>query len=263
LPKAIETACDAARVAYSMDARQLVVITAQRDDFDAAALPESVERLSRLSELRIPWRIIRVSVNEARTQWDELAVSGEGKVLDAHNAVEIHDALLEGLLGKDPTVAREASLSLTFNARAVTGYRLLGHETTTLGGRSADPVTVDLSSGQNAVGLYEITVRPGNTEPVAYVDLKWTDPFNAQAGRMARPVKVEEVSGSLSQAPAWMQAGVIAAKTAETLRGSTFAPPLRPLTQLREMAEQVDASARSKTDFQQLVGLLKKAEKLR
>ena len=98
LMAAIESAADAAG-GESLDPRQLVVITADRGNFDPAALPKATRQLGALAERNIPWQIIRVAADDNDAHWGQLASAARGKVAAAragrhlHRAARSHDRL--------------------------------------------------------------------------------------------------------------------------------------------------------------------------
>ncbi len=260
---AIESASTAARAGQSRAATRLIVITGDRNDINEADLPTSTRALAELADGGIAWQIVRVATSDGGDQWSQLARAAHGKVTPAPSAAEIYDALLENLAGHSTTVAGGATLKLTFNPQVVTGYRLLGHDSTTITGPSADPLSIDLHADQTATGLYELWIKPGGDALVATAELTWNDPKGGQPRRIVRPLVQSQMNGSFSNAPPWFQQGVIAAKVAETLRRSHFAPASHPLVQVLDLSRQVDPRVAELPQFQHLVGLLKLAEKLR
>jgi Ca-activated chloride channel family protein len=269
LPRAIEAAWEAARDVQALDPRHVVVVSGERGNFDATVLSRSVEQLRELAEMNIPWRIVRLAAEGTDAHWADLAAGAQGKVVPAHSPAEVYDSLLEALANEPTLAAESVSVSLTFNPEVVAAYRLVGHEARTLTGLSPDPVTIDLRADQTALCLYEITLKPpaGSKSPAAHqacaVEVTWRHPSTHELQRIARPIARRQLSGSFTQAPAWFQEAVVVAKAAEVLRGSYYAPTSRGVGQVLDLADQVDPRVTPQPDFQKLVELLKKAEKLR
>jgi Ca-activated chloride channel family protein len=266
---AIHAAWETARDTTTLEPRQVVVLSGDRGNFDAAALARSVEQLRELADMNIPWRVVRLAAHEKDAHWPQLAETARGKVASARSPAEVYDALLEALVNSPTVVAQDVSLTVTFNPKVVSGYRLIGHEARTLTGLSTEPVTIDLRADQTPLCLYEITLQPAMenktnpNEAACAVDIHWRHPPTNQPLRIARPILRKQVSGSFSQGPAWFQEAAIAAKAAEVLRGSYYAPTSRGLGQVLDVAKEVDPHLAAEPDFQQLVDLLKKVEKLR
>jgi hypothetical protein len=77
------------------------------------------------------------------------------------------------------------------------------------------------------------------------------------------PIRRAHLAASFSQAPAWLQQGIVAAKTAEFLRASYYVPNARRLGQLLDLAAEVDGPAAEQAEFRSLVELIERADKLR
>jgi Ca-activated chloride channel family protein len=253
----------AARAQVSPAARAVIFLTADRESLNHSAMAQARQSLDQITADEASWKIIRVSASHQDSQWDELAQAKQGEVTTAGSAAEIYNALLEKLTGQQTTVARGVSLKLTFNPKLVTGYRLLGHEAATLTAAAADPLEIDFHADQTAVGLYELWVKPNGGDVIATAELTWHDALSGQPRRATRPLRREQLSQSFTQAPAWVQQGVVAAKTAEVLRGSYFAPTPSPMTKIRDLGNQVDDSLAGQPEFQRLLQLVRQAQKLR
>jgi Ca-activated chloride channel family protein len=263
LSAAIAEVCRRAREANDGAARQVVVITADRGNFDPQALPQASEALRQVADMNLSWRIIRLAAEGNDAHWSDLAEQARGKIQAASSGDQIFAGLHEALVGQPVVAAKSVAVKLKFNPQVVAAYRLLGHEATTLTAGENTPIVIDLEDYQVATTLYELSLKPGVTEPVATVDLTWRHPPTDQSLRIARPILRKHLAGSFSQAPAWHQEAVIAAKAAEALRGSQYSATARPIAQVLELAGQVPESLAQESDFRQLVGLLKGAEKAR
>lgn len=259
---AIQSACEAVQAVPSADPRRVVFVT-PRAEFGDGELDRAVESLSQLTAAGIPWQIVRVAPSDDDARLRDLAAKARGKVADAGSADELHAALVEMLGGRSSTVARGVSMTVTFNPKVVVSYRMLGHEAATLTGEAGDPLQVDLLAEQTATAMYELWLRPAAEGDVAYVELVWHDPRSGQPRRRVQPIRRSHVSGSFSQAPAWLQQGILAAKTAEFLRGSYYVPGSRRLGQLLDLAAEVDSAAAEQAEFRALVELIGQADKLR
>jgi Mg-chelatase subunit ChlD len=263
LAGAIRAAWNIARDTETLDPRRVVVITGDRGNFDRSALPQSAEQLGQLADMNIPWQMIRVAADENDALWDQLAEKARGQIVAERTGDGIYRALLEALTGWPPTVADDVSLTLSFRSQQVHSYRLLGHEATTLTGGSTDPVQVDLGADQTAIGLYEVSLKPNTGKIVGSVEVTWHDPATGEESRITGPILRDQLSGSFFSAPTWFQESVIAAKAAESLRGSYYAPRAHPVVRILDLAQRVDPGIAAEADFQQLLELLDAARKLR
>jgi Ca-activated chloride channel homolog len=244
----------------------VVFLAAERGSDDRAAMSGATEAWSRLTAGGIPWQVISLTpgVDAAdESAWTDAARQAGGEIHTVSTSADVVAAVLGGLNGGSPVVASGASLKVTFNPQVVTGYRLLGHASSTLTGQSADPLEVDLPANQTATAMYELWIKPEGPDHIAAIELSWQEPASGQPRRLARAIRRGQIAASFSQSPAWFQQGVVAAKTAEVLRGSYFAPSVHPFDRVRELARQVDSRTAARPDFQALMQLLDEAEKLR
>jgi Ca-activated chloride channel homolog len=260
---AIESAALAARTFKSPAAQRITFIVAGPGDLNEAALGASTQTLGEMANAKIRWEIIRVGSAGADSQWADLAEAGHGHFSTADSTVEIYDSLMEQLIGRPLTTARGVSLKLTFNPKVITSYRLLGHEAATLTGAAGDPLEIDLHADQSATGMYELWMKPSGGDLVATAELTWREPVNGQSRHVTQPIRRGQIAESFSQAPPWLQQGIIAAKAAEALRGSYYAPSPHPLAQVLDLATQADPRLTGQPEFQHLLAIIKSAEKLR
>jgi hypothetical protein len=265
LAGAIAAVRDLARVPSSGLPTRVVFLVAHRKEFSDPPLVAAKPALGELTASRIPWRIVCLAPNRAAD-----AVARSHNSLDlasdtiamAPTAAALQNSLGEMLAGRAGTVAADVSLKLTFNPNVVSGYRLVGHEAETLTGPATDPLVIDLHADQSTTGLYELMLKPTG-EVLAGVEVTWRDPAGGRPRRIARPIRRSNLSESFSQAPPWFQQGVVAAKTAEALRGSKYVPDSRPLDRVLELADQVHPRVAEQPTFQDLLTLVKQAEKSR
>jgi Ca-activated chloride channel homolog len=245
---------------------RVILLAAERGTDDRAEMSGATEAWSRWTAAGIPWQVIslRSGVDAADdSPWTEAARQAGGESHAVSTSADVVAQVLGALHGGSAVVASGASLKVTFNPQVVTGYRLLGHAASTLTGQSTDPLEVDLPANQTATAMYELWIKPGGPDHIAAIELSWQEPASGQPRRLARAIRRGQIAASFSQSPAWFQQGVVAAKTAEVLRGSYFAPSVHPFDRVRELARQVDSRTAARPDFQALMQLLDEAEKLR
>jgi Ca-activated chloride channel family protein len=262
LAAAIQLACDAARKAPAMTSR-IVIVTAASGDAGEATMARIDDSLGRLAATGVPWQLVRLAAAESDAPLAALVQRYDGEIVAAESADQVHAVLWQKLTGQSSIVAHAVSLKLTLNPQVVTGYRLLGHASVTLTAENTAPLEISLHANQTATAMYELWITPGATAPVATAELTWRDPTSSEQRRLIQPLRSEQIAASFSESPAWFQQGVIAAKTAEALRGSYFVSGARPLDQIRDLAAQVDRGASEQPNFQALLRLLEQTRKLR
>jgi Ca-activated chloride channel family protein len=262
LAAAIHLACDVAGKAPSMTSR-IVIVTATSGDAGEATMARIDESLGRLAAMGVPWQLVRLAAPDPESPLAALAGRHDVEIVAAESADQVYAALWQKLTGQSSIVAHAVSLKLTLNPRVVTGYRLLGHASATLTAENTAPLEISLHANQTATAMYELWIKPGATAPVATAELTWRDPASSEQRRLIQSLGNEQIAASFSEAPAWFQHGVIAAKTAEALRGSYFVSGARPLDQIRDLAAQVDRGTAEQPNFQALLRLLEQTQKLR
>ena len=268
LPAAIQSAVELAPTLPMAQSCRVVFVTAGRHEWNETTLAAAGSQLAELSAVKIPWQVVRLTPGAGLAvgggdpgEWTTLAERGRGDVSTAATAADIHRVLVKKLIGRSSTVAKQARLKVIFNPRIVTGYRLLGHASQTLTGSADDVLEVELDADELATGLFEMWVKPDGGDEIAAAELTWKEPSSGQQRRQVQVLKRRQIASSFAKAPAWMQHGVIAAKTAESLRGSFFTSAAHPVAQLQAAASQVDERVAEQPDFQALLELLRHVEK--
>jgi hypothetical protein len=152
----------------------------------------------------------------------------------------------------------------------VAGYRLIGHEAVTITGGASDPLEIELHAGQSPTCMYELVLNPPEQTkkgPVPVnlgtVEVAWRHPSGGQPQRRVLQLGAANLASSFAEAPGWLQQGVIAARAAESLRGSYFVASARRIGQLLEYTEQVQPAAAESPEFRELVRLIEQADRLR
>jgi hypothetical protein len=172
-----------------------------------------------------------------------------------------------GTAGADPAtgaplpVARGVKVQVAFNPQVVGAYRLVGHATATLTGPVASATEVDLTSGNEAGGLFELWLKPAGADPVATVTLSWKDPKNGAQRRVVSKVGRGQFAASFAESAAPLQAMALEAEAARALR--LHATPGRGLARVVDLANQVQPQLRELPSFGQFVQFVTQAEKVR
>ncbi len=263
LPAAIHVAAELASALPAGHRCRLMFITAGRQQWSESALEGTGADLAGLAAADTPWQVVRLTSGDGDDGWATLAELGHGEISTAATATELHHALAMKLIGRSSRVATHARLKLIFNPRIVTGYRLLGHVSPTLTGSPGDAPEVELDADDLATGMFELWIKPDGGDEIAAAELTWQAPTSGQQRRQVHVLKRRQIATSFAKAAPWLQHGMIAAKTAEALRGSFFVSGQHAVAQLLTAASQVNERVAEQPDFQALVALLRQAEKRR
>ncbi len=244
--------------------RRILVISSGRVDSDSQSAERTRSRLAELAKSGVSLQMLDLGrndsagdnhANDALAAWTEAA---DGRLIRIADPSTLSWNLIEALIGRSPVVAAQTSLRVSFNPNVVAAYRLLGHERTTITGPSHAQTEVDLRAGESASGLFEVWLKPTGGNDVATVDVTWQMPGYGQMQRVKQSVSRGQFARSFSASAPSLQIAALAALSAETLRGSTFAPASRSLSRVVELAQQlspallVQPSVRELTDFIQL-----------
>jgi Ca-activated chloride channel family protein len=255
-------AADAAVDAVKQPHRVLLV-TAAPAHFSPERRNEVREHLKQLAASGSKWHLVRLSENDIDGGWDDLAQETGGRASTAPTADHVALVAREHWTGTPATIAKAVSLRIAFNPKAVTSYRLIGHEAVTLTGDTADPLKIDLAAGQTATCMFEFWPKPSGEGDIGSSELVWHDPKNGTPRRTVRAIKREQVFANFADSPAWLQQGVIAARTAEFLRGSYYVPNSRRLNQLLDLANSANAELFKSAEYRDLLRLIEQASRLR
>jgi Ca-activated chloride channel family protein len=257
----VDAAARAARAPSSGRKSRIVFLTASQKNLEQMA-PDVAKRTLTDS---IGWQMVCLAEDDhlggSDSRGSAWAESAGGRFTLADSSATIQRVLVEALTGRSGAVAKDVSVKVSFNPRVVTGYRLLGHEAVTLTGGRIDPITIELAADQSVTGLYEVWIKPKGDDIAATAELTWKDPDSGQPRRVVRPLRRAQLAGSFSQAPPWLQQGIVAAKAAEAFRGSYYAKAANPLAGLLELTDQVDPQVKQRPEFQDLLRLLQQADK--
>jgi hypothetical protein len=259
---AVQAASAAAAAVPSSDRRRVILITSG-GTLEGSRRDSAHEALAKLAASGTPWSVVELTSGSADSVWDELAQAARGTTSTAYAADHLFAACLAALNGQPTQVAHGVSMRITFNPKTVASYRLLGHEAATLTGDAGDPLVVDLHADQTTTCMYEVWLKPTSEGDLASVEVAWHHPTNGHPQRRVQPVRRSHFAPSFAQAPPWLQQGVVAARTAEYLRGSFHLPTSRHMSQLLELAGSVESGAAKMPEFRALVRLIEQADKLR
>ena len=195
--------------------------------------------------------------------WQSLARTGGGRLQGVSDAEEIASSLRAVLQHSNgEPLAKDVNLKVTFQAKAVESYRLLGHDPQLNPGWSAASVPVELRAGEAATGLFELRLRPDGGEDVARAELTWLDPQTGKPQRLTQRIGRLQFLNSFRESPLPLQMAAFVAETAEILRESPFAPSgSHSLARVLTAAAQANPLLRERPGFLEWQNFIQQALK--
>jgi hypothetical protein len=158
-------------------------------------------------------------------------------------------------------------LRVSFNPNVVAAYRLIGHERTTITGPSQAQTEVDLRAGESAGGLFEVWLKPGGgkgkDDGVATIEVSWQEPGYGKTQHIKQSVSRGQFAKTFSASAPSLQVAALAALSAETLRGSTFAPASRSLSHVIELSRVLSPTLQGQPSVRELTDFIQLAERVR
>ncbi len=269
LLSAIQAAADAVSELPRNETRRVLFIHAGRE-LDGVSQKMAQNSLAKLAASGIPWSIVELRGHGGESPWQDLAAAGGGQARICDSAEQLLALCLEALHGRSTCLAQDLSLRIHFNPKTVAGYRLLGHESATLTGEAGDPLEIDLHAGQTPTCIYELVINPPEQTKkgpaplnLGTVEVTWRHPVTGQPQRQVQTLGQAHLAPSFATAPPWLQQGILAARTAESLKGGYFVANVRRIGQLLELVRQVDPQTARTPEFRELVRLIQQADRLR
>jgi len=245
---------------------RVALITDSRDDLpDSVAVP----LVSLLSEAaRGGFRLTAIDLGDSATPattLEEIAQATGSGVRRVSSERELRWALLETLTGGQSIVAADTRIKVQFNPAVVAGYRVLGHEATTLGGLMPGESALDLRALDTAPVLVEVWFRrTAQGQPVqgqaATAVLEYREPATGKMKKVRSSIRTSRFATSFTQTSPQLQATALAAHAAETLRGSPFTRP-RDLRRVIDLTDKVDPQLQRSAAFQSFSQQLKQFAK--
>ncbi len=269
LLSAIQAAADAVIGSPAAETRRVVFVTAG-SDLAGQQRSAAREALAKIAATGTPWSLVELRNQGGESPWQDLATASRGTTSVCSSSEALLATCLEALHGRPTRLAQNLSLRVHFNPKQVAGYRLLGHEAATLTGSASDPLEIELHAGQTPTCMYELVLNPPEQTKngpvplnIGTAEVTWRHPTSGQPQRRVLQLGPAQLAPSFAKAPAWLQQGVIAARAAESLKGSYFASGTRRIGQLLEFAQQVQPAAAESPEYRELVRLIEQADRLR
>ena len=248
----------------------VVLLTDGLTELDPDGARQIQTRLKEAAARHVRLHVIDMAQEEGKgldPQLAEFAEAGCGRIHRASTASEVRWALLELVTGKSQVTAADVQLKVTFDPKTVLAYRLMGHEAPAMAGLLPAHPAADFHAGQSATALYEIRFRPDAAQDVATVELTWreTGP-QSREHRLVQKIQRSQFAASITQAPLSLQAGALAAETAEILRDSPFVQNRRSagsVSRVLEMASLLDSRLRMQPSMVDFLAVVQRAASAR
>jgi Ca-activated chloride channel homolog len=238
---------------------------ANEGEQDPAVLAEQIAQAAGDTQL--------VVVGVGRETYDEVVLEqfadrGNGFYAYVDTVREAERLFVHDLTGTVEAVALDAKVQVSFHTGAVTAFRLLGYENRQLDDDDLRDDTVDggeIGAGHTVTALYEITLPEGGEiagdEPLATVDLRWTDPDSGEPVERSATVTAGELAASFDQAPELLRRDILVAAFAESLRGAPWGERVS-LAQIADNAAVLADARPEDADLAELVTLARTAADL-
>jgi Ca-activated chloride channel family protein len=173
---------------------------------------------------------------------EQLADKGDGFYAYVNQFDEARRLFTENLTGTLQTVALDAKAQVEFDPDVVAAYRLVGYENRAVDDNAFIDPNVQagaIGAGHSVTALYAIRLREdtGRQDPLATVNLRWTDPETSKVEEQQRLIRLSDVAPSFEASDPYFRFDAIVAATAEVLRDS-------PWTQRLDLGQVADTAAR-------------------
>jgi Ca-activated chloride channel homolog len=180
------------------------------------------------------------------TLMEQLADHGDGMVVYVSQPDQARQVFVNQLPANLAVRAMDAKVQVTFDARTVAGYRLIGYDDRALSSADFRNDRVDggeVGPGHSVTALYAVRLREGASGPVAHAEIRWQDPDTAEANERGATVAVADLGDGLAEAAPRLRVDYAAAYFAESLRRSPYGGEVN----LSDLAA-VASSAAERTD---------------
>jgi Ca-activated chloride channel family protein len=191
---------------------------------------------------------------------EQLADHGDGFVVYVSELAQARKVFVEQLPATLAIRALDAKVQVTFDARTVAGYRLIGYDDRALPASDFRNDRVDggeVGPGHTVTALYTVRLRGDAAGTVARAQIRWQDPKTREAREAGSTVTVADLGAAFDEASPRLQVCYAAAYFAEVLRHSPYGGQVN-LGDLARIASGA-AGRRDDTDVADLADLFRRA----
>ncbi|MCH7728545.1 MAG: VWA domain-containing protein, partial [Planctomycetes bacterium] len=195
---------------------------------------------------------------------DELATRAKGSLRQIESGDQLCWAVTEKLIGRSSLIARDAVLTVKFRPESVAAYRLLGHESTGVGGLMPVAAETELRAGDGPSALFEVWLKTGSKNVIGEALVKWVDMETGKMHHKSFEITRLQFATSFSECSLSLQQAMLVAEAAEVLRDSPFvSPSSRNLSGVLRLAERVSPRLADRRGFQQFIRFVEEVARLR
>ncbi len=246
-------------------ARRLVLITDGRARLDEPTVGKLQQLLTWAIDEGLLMDIMELNEDQPVDEvLQALADAAGSRVRQYLSPERLRWELLETLTGSSSLVASDVEIRVAFDPNCVLAYRLLGHEANSVGGLLADTSPADLHSGEATAAMYELWLLPGTGNVIGTAELSWLDAATGQSRRERREITRLQFATSFAEASLPLQYGMLAAETAEAMRGSPFSESRNGgVEHVLDLADQTDSMLAKRPSLRRFREFLQRIEDVR
>jgi Ca-activated chloride channel family protein len=251
-------------------ARRLVLITDSEPRFSPETVAAVSELLQLAGETGVQLDVLDVSfreqVDSLFTQWASELHGDARRIGDGR---QLYRSLAAALAGRDPAIAHDAKLKLQFNPKAVSAYRLIGHEANALTDVSPAGAEAEILAGEAATALVELWFQPEESDDLGMAELTWHDPATNQEQRLRQRISRVQFAATPREMPLPLWQAALAAQAGEVLHGShdvlrqagLRSGNSRGLAAVTDLAASANPKLVERPDLQRLLRLIRQIDR--
>jgi len=201
------------------------------------------------------------SGNYKDTMMERLADKGDGNYAYIDSEVQAKRVFQDQLSGMLEVIARDVKIQVEFDPKVVQQYRLIGYENRDVADKDFRNDKVDageIGNGHAVTAVYDVVLKNTTASPLV-LRLRHKPALGGDtASELAFPMDPAAIAGSFDSAPRNFRFASTVAAFAEVLRQSPHARDWA----MKDIARIADQAADSRSDQQEFVSLVHRAEKL-
>jgi Ca-activated chloride channel family protein len=201
------------------------------------------------------------SGNYKDTMMEQLADKGDGNYAYIDSDVQAKRVFQDQLSGMLEVIARDVKIQVEFDPKIVQQYRLVGYENRDVADKDFRNDKVDageIGNGHSVTAIYDVVMKDTTASPLV-LRLRHKPALGGDtATESVFPMNASAIAGSFDAAPRDFRFAVAVAGFAEVLRQS---PHARDWS-MKDIARIADKAADSRTDQQEFVSLVHRAERI-
>lgn len=223
---------------------------------------EILEMISRYKEKGITLSTVGFgSGNYKDTMMEQLADKGDGNYAYIDSEVQAKRVFQDQLSGMLEVIARDVKIQVEFDPKVVQQYRLIGYENRDVADKDFRNDKVDageIGNGHSVTAVYDVVLKNTTSSPLV-LRLRHKPALSGDtASESAFPMEASAIAASFDGAPRDFRFASTVAAFAEVLRQSPHARDWA----LKDIAKIADQAADSRSDQQEFVSLVHRAERI-